>query len=196
MKKTPRIIVGLLIAVAIAVSPAWAAKKKAATKPAAKADTRKAEQCCPNFNPKTWDGKTVTWKNKRFIRDRIRSAFHIPLNFGSVVTRMIERTRAANAGVKAKDYVLLADENSLWGADLYLAISKDVPAADNVKISGKFLCKVFEGPFKNMKQWVKEMDEFVKEKKKETKKMYFFYTTCPKCAKATGKNYVVILAEI
>jgi len=26
--------------------------------------------------------------------------------------------------------------------------------------------------------------------------MYFFYTTCPKCAKKYGKNYVVILAEV
>jgi hypothetical protein len=26
--------------------------------------------------------------------------------------------------------------------------------------------------------------------------MYFFYTTCPKCAKKYGKNYVVILAQI
>jgi len=28
------------------------------------------------------------------------------------------------------------------------------------------------------------------------KKVYFFYTTCPKCAKAYGKNYVVVLAQV
>jgi hypothetical protein len=27
-------------------------------------------------------------------------------------------------------------------------------------------------------------------------KMYFFYTTCPKCAKVYGKNYTVLLAKI
>ncbi|MHC4509420.1 MAG: hydrolase [Planctomycetota bacterium] len=26
--------------------------------------------------------------------------------------------------------------------------------------------------------------------------MYFFYTTCPKCAKVYGKNYTVLLAKI
>jgi len=27
-------------------------------------------------------------------------------------------------------------------------------------------------------------------------KLFFFYTTCPKCAKAYGKNYVVLLAKV
>ncbi len=26
--------------------------------------------------------------------------------------------------------------------------------------------------------------------------MYFFYTTCPKCAKVYGKNYTVLLAKV
>jgi hypothetical protein len=29
----------------------------------------------------------------------------------------------------------------------------------------------------------------------ELKKWYMWYTTCPKCAKKYGKNYVAILAE-
>jgi hypothetical protein len=40
------------------------------------------------------------------------------------------------------------------------------------------------------------MKRFVKSKGKDAKKFYFFYTTCPACAKVYGKNYVVILAEI
>ena len=43
---------------------------------------------------------------------------------------------------------------------------------------------------------VKEMKVYVKAKGKEIKKMYFFYTTCPACAKVYGKNYTVILAEV
>lgn len=27
-------------------------------------------------------------------------------------------------------------------------------------------------------------------------RLYVFYTTCPKCAREYGKNYVVILAEV
>jgi hypothetical protein len=63
-------------------------------------------------------------------------------------------------------------------------------------ISGTFLTKVFEGPYQNMGKWIKEMDAYVKAKGKENKKLYSYYTTCPKCAKAYGKNYVVLLAQI
>jgi len=40
------------------------------------------------------------------------------------------------------------------------------------------------------------MNSFIALKGKAAKKTYIFYTTCPKCAKVYGKNYVVILAEV
>jgi len=43
---------------------------------------------------------------------------------------------------------------------------------------------------------MKEMEEYVKDKGKQIKKMYFSYTTCPKYAKVYGKNYVVLFAQI
>jgi len=92
--------------------------------------------------------------------------------------------------------LMLSDEKSLWGSDIYIAVSKEVPGAEMVKISGTYLTKVFEGPYKNIGSWVKEMKAYVKSKGKEMKNLYFFYTTCPKCAKAYGKNYTVLLAMV
>ncbi len=92
--------------------------------------------------------------------------------------------------------LMLTDEKSLWGTDLYIAVSKEVPEAEMTKISGTFLTKVFEGPYKNAGSWVKEMKAYVQEKGREIKKMYFFYTTCPACAKVCGKNYTVLLAMV
>lgn len=40
------------------------------------------------------------------------------------------------------------------------------------------------------------MEVFVESRGKEAKKMYFFYTTCPKCAKFYGKNYMVAVTEV
>ena len=91
---------------------------------------------------------------------------------------------------------MLSDENSLWGADVYIAVAKDVPDAEMARISGKFLTKVFEGPYKDVRKWIGEMKEYITSKKKDIEKMYFFYTTCPKCAEHYGKNYVVILAKM
>jgi len=92
--------------------------------------------------------------------------------------------------------VVLSDENSLWGADVYIALAKDIPGARTAMLSGTFLAKVFEGHYRNMRNWIGEMKSFVKGQGKEPQKLYFYYTTCPKCAQKYGKNYVVILAQI
>lgn len=150
--------------------------------------------CCKRFNPKPWDEKVVNFDNTLFLKDRVRSIFHIPLNFGRVMTRDMEKIAEAKA--LAKTPIILSDENSLWGSDIYIAVSKKVTGFENVKMPGTFLSKVFEGPYKNMGKWIKEMQEYVAAKGKKINKLYFFYTTCPSCAKAYGKNYVVLLAKI
>jgi hypothetical protein len=150
--------------------------------------------CCLRFNPEPWDEKEVTFQDRLFVKDHVRSFLHIPLNFAKVMVRNMERIKQAQA--LAKEPLLLSDEKSLWGADIYIGVDKEVPGAEMARISGTFLAKVFEGPFRNTRQWVQEMKTYVDSKAKAMKKMYFFYTTCPKCAKFYGKNYVVLLAEI
>jgi len=157
-------------------------------------DVRGDSSCCPRFNPEPWDNKEITWDERRFVKDRVRSFFHIPLNFGSVMKRNVALIEAV--GAKPDEMIVLSDENSLWGADVYIDVTKDVPNARMATVSGTFHCKVFEGPYKNMREWMKEMNAFIVSKGKELKKMYGYYTTCPKCAKAYGKNYVVLLAQV
>jgi hypothetical protein len=150
-------------------------------------------ECCPKFNPTPWDGKTIQWENKRFVKDRVASILHLPLNFGSVMKRNMEIICAA--GANPEDMVILTDEASLWSADVYLEVNKDIPQAKMATISGTFISKVFEGPYRNMGKWIKEMKSFMTAGGKRMGKLYFYYTTCPKCAKKYGKNYVVILAQ-
>jgi hypothetical protein len=150
--------------------------------------------CCPRFEPGPWDGKEVTFKDRLFIKDHVTSFFHIPLNFGKVMVRNMEKI--AQAGAIADKPLMLVDENSLWGADIYIAVSKAVSGAETARISGTFLTKVFEGPYKNIRNWVKEMTGYVQSKRKSPQKLYFFYTTCPKCAEYYGKNYTVLLAKV
>ncbi len=150
--------------------------------------------CCPRFDPEPWDEKEVTFEDKLFIKDHVRSFFHIPLNFDKVMVRNMEKIK--QAGALTPEPLMLSDEKSLWGADIYIAVSKEVPGAEMVRISGTFLTKVFEGPYKDAGKWAREMMAYVKSKTTEIQKMYFFYTTCPKCAEYYGKNYTVILAKV
>lgn len=150
--------------------------------------------CCPRFEPEPWDEKEVDWQGKLFVKDRVRSFFHIPLNFGTVIVRNMKKIEA----VEALDapVVCLSDENSLWGSDLYIAVNKEVPDTETAKISGTFMTKVFEGPYSSAGKWAQEMQAYVKSAGRETSQLYFYYTTCPKCAKVYGKNYTVILAKV
>jgi len=152
------------------------------------------KECCPKFNPAPWDGKIFDWNNKRFIKDKVFTLFFMPINFGSVITRMMERI--AKAGAQVPEYLCLSDHTSKWNMDVYLAVDKEVPGAENVTLSGKYLSKVYEGDFKETGKWCEDFSNYMKEKNLTMKKMYMWYTTCPKCAKKYGKNYVVIIAEV
>ncbi len=151
-------------------------------------------ECCPRFDPGPWDEKELKWESRKFVKDRVRSFLHIPLNFGSVMVRNMQRIEAA--GAKADDTIVLSDENSLWGADVYISVGKEVPNAENVTISGTFVSKVFEGPYQHVHKWIEETKGFVASQGKQIRKLFCYYTTCPKCAKKYGKNYVVILAQV
>jgi hypothetical protein len=80
--------------------------------------------------------------------------------------------------------------------DLYLAVDKTVPGAENVTLNGTFYSRVYEGPFKDTGKWCKDYEAKAQVKGYRIRKWYMWYTTCPKCAKKYGKNYVVILSEV
>ena len=150
--------------------------------------------CCPRFDPVPWDEKEKTWDGKLFLKDHVKTFLHIPISFGRVMIKNMSKITEAEA--LSDIPLMLCDENSLWSMDIYIAVAKDVPDAQMERISGTFLTRVFEGPYKNAGKWAKEMKEHVKAKGKEIKKMYFSYTTCPACAKYYGKNYVILFAQI
>ena len=151
--------------------------------------------CCPRFDPEPWDEKERTWQDRKFVKDNVRAFLHIPIGFGKVMVRNMEKVHAADAATPAPP-ICLCDECSLWNTELFIETSKDVPDSEMVTISGDFLTKVFEGPYKDAKKWYQQMDEYVKSKGKTPEKIYAYYTTCPKCAKTYGKNYTVLVAKV
>jgi len=150
--------------------------------------------CCPKFDPTPWDGKTFEWQNKPFIKDKVFTLFYMPMNFGSVITKLNKKIE--KAGAKVPDWLCLSDHTSKWNMDLLLAVDKAIPDAENVQLSGKFFSKVYEGDFKETGKWSKDFENHVKNQGMTMKKMYMWYTTCPGCAKQYGKNFVVLVAKI
>ena len=146
------------------------------------------------FDPIPWDDKMIVWENKKFIRDSVCTVFYMPLNFGSVMKKLDKVI--TQAGVVLTDGLCLSDHTSKWNMDLYLAVDKVIPNAENVLITGKFYSKVYEGSFQNTGKWTKDFESIVKSKEMTINKLYMWYTTCPKCAKKYGKNYVALLAQV
>jgi hypothetical protein len=151
--------------------------------------------CCPKFNPEGWDGQELHFKDKKFVHATTRNAMHIPLNMGTVFARVqghIDQAKAASND----NTLVLSNELSPWKAEHFFAVDRDIADEEMTTLSGDYITKVLEGPYSKAKDWHGEMTTLAKAKGAENKNIYFFYTTCPKCAKAYGMNYVVGVAEV
>ena len=151
--------------------------------------------CGPLFDPAPWDEQDLHFKDKLFVKAETKSFLHIPINMGSVFKKTFGAIESAHAH-DGDDFVVLSRDPSAWTSEHYFSVVNDVPGQEMVRLSGDFLTKVFEGPYKQVPGWQRDMEDYVKRQGREVKETYFFYTTCPKCAKHYGKNYVVAVAEI
>lgn len=147
------------------------------------------------FLQKSQDDQDLHFENKLFLKSKTRSLFHIPLNMGSVFAKTFTAMEKADA-MDMDDLIVLSYDPSLWTGEHFFAVRKEVPGQENVRLNGDYLTKVFEGPYKSVPKFEKEMVKFVESKGRKVKKTYFFYTTCPKCMKHYGENYMVAVSEV
>ena len=151
--------------------------------------------CCPRFDPEGWDGCRLIFDNQPFIRATTRGLLHVPLNMGAVFARVQKHIEDAGAQDPDRYLVLSRDLSGSEGEHLFL-VTKDVPGEEMIRLSGEFLARVFEGPYRHAKNWEHDMGVAAEAAGRTAKRVFMFYTTCPRCAKAYGKNYVVGLVEI
>lgn len=143
--------------------------------------------CCPRFNPQDWDGKIFEFKDKPFVRAISHSFFYMPLDLGKMMTKTWAAITAAGADSK-DEFIMMSYDFSPWKCEHFLSVTKKVDGLENIKMTGKFKAKVFEGPYQDAPKWIKAMNS--------KNKVYLYYTTCPKCLKVYGKNYVVALTKV
>ena len=152
------------------------------------------DECCPKFDTAPWNDHVFEWQDKKFIKDKVFTLFNIPINFGSAMKRLMTKLEKSNA--ESSGYLCLSDHTSKWNMDVFLAVDKEINDAENTTISGKFFSKVYEGAYSKTGKWCNDYKEHAKHLDLKIKKWYMWYTTCPKCAKKYGKNYVVIIGQV
>lgn len=150
--------------------------------------------CCPRFNPEGWDNQVLHFEKKPFVKAATVSLFHIPLNMGSVFGRTFAAIKEAHADHAG--FLVLSRDDSPWHAEHLFAVDHDVPGAEMEYLSGNFVTKVFEGDYSQAREWCATMERIVHDAGRHLDATYFFYTTCPRCAKVYGKNYVVGVAQM
>lgn len=151
--------------------------------------------CCPKFEPEKWDEKIFEFDHMIFAKTFTKSFMYMPLNMDKVMTNSMNFIKESKAESLDK-YLILSHDISPWKCEHYFLVTKEVSGMEMVELSGTFMTKVFEGNFNEIPKWMKEMDSYLKNKGVEKSTIYSFYTTCPKCAKHYGKNYVVLFAQI
>lgn len=152
------------------------------------------EVCCPPFDSTNWDNKIIDWQNKMFVKSHVRTFFYMPLNFGNIITKLMTLVELNHAEIP--ENLCLSDHTSKWNMDIYLAVDKEITNGENIQLSGKYYSRVYEGNFNQTDKWTKDFEKNATEKNLQIERYYMWYTTCPKCAKKYGKNYVVIIAKI
>ena len=120
----------------------------------------------------------------------------MPLNMSKIMTAIHTIAEDNGATMPPQQAMILSRDISPWKAEQLYAVTKPIDGANNVNLSGTYLTKVFEGPYQNAKKWYDALQAFAASKGDTVQATYFFYTTCPKCAKHYGKNYTIVLAEI
>ena len=125
--------------------------------------------CCPRFKTEGWDEQELQFKDKLFVKVKTRSIFHIPVNMGSVFPKTFSEIEKVNAR-DDNDFIVLSYDPSSWTGEHYFSVNKNVPGQEMIHMTGDYLTKVFEGPYKNAPKWEKEMGKFVESKGKHVKK--------------------------
>lgn len=161
---------------------------------------KKDKECCPKFDTKRWDKKTFKWKNKLFIKESIPALFHFPLFppiIGKKILKMWDLAKKSKACSKNMgDILVLFYDPTPFKSELYFTVTKKVANAHNVKISGTFMTKIFDGPYNAIPKFIKQMDKYLATKNKKAKRYLVHYAYCPKCSKKYGHNYMILFAEV
>lgn len=151
--------------------------------------------CCPRFNPEGWDDRVLHFDDKLFLRAKTVSENHVPKDMASVFEKTFAAIEKAGA-LDLNDFIVLSRDLSPSETEHYFAVTKDVPGEEMVRWSGDYVTKVFEGPYEEAPIWEKELLAETRRRGREAERVYFFYTTCPKCAQVYGKNYLVAVAAL
>ncbi len=150
--------------------------------------------CCPKFYPERWDRKNFDFSDLSFVKAFSKSFMHMPIDLGKVMTSVQTKIDTEHAQPDHQ-YLILSKDLSAFSSVHYFMVDNHMTSMPLEKVKGIFNARVFEGNFNEIPKWFKEISEDYQIKGKSIQEQFVFYTTCPKCAKTYGHNYIVIFTR-
>lgn len=154
--------------------------------------------CCPVFDATKWNEQTFTWENKQFIRGTMPQILHF--SFPGLARRTMKKlwkqAADANAQPDREDFLILTHDLSAFKGEIFMPVTHPVPGADNVRFSGTYFTKVFNGPFTLVPHYENQMDIILSHRHMLAKRYFFHSTVCPLCDRKLAVNSIVAFAEI
>jgi hypothetical protein len=151
-------------------------------------------ECCKRLTPAEWDKKEIVWRDKPFYKSRYRAFLHVPINIGKKIAEGMKMI--GEAGLTSEP-MMLSRNDTMWGAEILIPISGRTGRFRTELITGRFLTRLFEGHYADMKKWIKETKKYCESRGYKAREFIFWYATCPKCAKKNeDKVQVVVFAKV
>jgi hypothetical protein len=153
------------------------------------------DKCCELIDGKPWQGKTVTWKDRPFVKKHYLALFYMPIGIDGVLKKLMEDLDKKKLISEDVPMMLWRNEG-MFGGDIYIALNKDDPAYETEKLSGKFFTMFFEGKgYQEAGNWHKMFQAETKKRKIDVKEVMTFYALCPGCMKKFGKMQAVLFGR-
>src|SRR4030042_5752790 len=130
------------------------------------------KECCKRLLPEEWDKKEIVWRDKSFLKDHYWSFLHVPLDFGKKIIRGLEKIK--EAGLPSEQMVL-SKNDGLWGGEMRIPISEKSDQFDTELLTGKFLTRLFDGHYGDLRGWIKETKDYCRQKGFFAKEFIFWY---------------------
>ncbi len=149
---------------------------------------------CPRLVREEWDRQIHQWDKKPFYALPYRSFFGWPTNLARQTAAAVDLL--SRRGLLESIPINFAVNEQSFGGTLLISINRNVKDLETRAISGKFMSFFFEGKYTQRTDWIRQVYRYGRANNLNFHELYFWYATCPTCAKKQGYAQVVIFGKI
>jgi hypothetical protein len=152
---------------------------------------------CPDVNDQDWHLQDRDWSGKFFYFEYVQHLFYMPLQLDKVIQNMkLDIARKGYQPVNPDQILYLP--GSFQGRVLMEIQDPEQYDANVEKFeNARILSRVYKGPRNRIKNAVEELKAFTQDKTHLIpSKIYYWHTTCPKCAPTKGGDKTVLFARV